>query len=114
MPLSPLFGTAGVAPEDLLIVGNPRVMRGSLESLRLSKRVRTPEEIALAGKEGLVKDVDTLLFLDADTAAKMKTKSAEDLINKAERKIRVPPEGLLFGQIGQIKGIKGKAIDFPR
>jgi len=114
MPMSSLFGTAVVDPKDLLIIGSPRVMRGSLESLRISKKARTPAEIAAADKAGLVKDADTLLFIDAATVAKMKTKPAEDLINTEEKTIRVPPEGILFGQIAYIPGRKGKAMDFPR
>ena len=114
MPLSSLFGTAAVDPKDLLFVGNPRVMRGSLESLRISKKVRTPAEIAEADKAGLVKDADTLLFIDAAAVAKMKTRPAEDLINAEEKTIRVPPEGVLFGQVDYLPGRKGKAMDFPR
>ena len=114
MPMSSLFGTAALDPKDLLLVGNPRVMRGSLESLRISKRVRTPAEIEEAGKAGLAKDADTLLFVDAASVAKMRTRPAEDLINTEEKTIRVPPEGLLFGQVGYLPGRKGKAIDFPR
>lgn len=114
MPISSLFGTADVDPKDLLIIGDPRVMRGSLESLRISKRERTAEEIEKAGKAGLVNDADTLLFVDADTVLKMKSKSAEDLINKEERIIRVPPEGTLFGRVKQVAGRTGKAVEFPR
>ena len=114
MPMSSIFGTAVIDPKDLLIIGSPRVMRGSLENLRISKRVRTPEEIAAADKAGLTKDADTLLFIDATTVAKMKTKSAEDLINTEKKLIRVPPEGMLFGKVEYIQGRKGKAIDFPR
>ncbi len=114
MPMSSIFGTAALDPKDLLIIGNPHVMRGSLECLRLSKKVRSPEEIAAADKAGLVKDADTLLFIDASTVAKMKDKPAEDLINTEGNTIRVPPEGLLFGKVEYIQGRKGKAIDFPR
>ena len=113
MPVSPMFGTSEIDPKDLLCFGNPWLMRGSLECLRLSKRVRTPDEIAAAHKDGLVKDADTRVFLDAETVAKLKIKAAEDLINREEKTIRVPPEGLLFGDLEYVPGRKGKAIKFP-
>ena len=113
MPVSPMFGTAEPDAKDLLRFGNPRLMRGSLECLRLSGRARTPEEIAAASKSGLVKDADTRIFLTADTVAKLKTRAAEDLVNKEEKTIRVPPEGLLFGDVEFIPGRNGKAIKFP-
>jgi len=114
MPMSSIFGTAVLDPKDLLIIGSPRVVRGSLECLRISKKARTPAEIAATDKAGLAKDADTLLFIDAATVAKMKSKPAEDLINTEEKTIRVPPEGLLFGKVEYIQGRKGKAVDFPR
>jgi len=113
MPVSPMFGTSEIDPKDLLCFGNPRLMRGSLECLRLSNRVRTPEEIAAADKDGLVKDADTRVFLDAEAVAKLKMKAAEDLVNREEKTIRVPPEGLLFGELEYVPGRKGKAMKFP-
>jgi len=113
MPVSPMFGTAEPDAKDLLRFGNPRLMRGSLECLRLSGRARTPEEIAAASKSGLVKDADTRIFIDAEAVAKLKTKAAEDLVNKEEKTIRVPPEGLLFGAVEFVPGRNGKVIKFP-
>lgn len=113
LPVSPMFGTAEPDPKDLLRFGNPRLMRGSLECLRLSGRARTPEEIAAANTSGLAKDADTLVFLNAEAVAKLKARAAEDLINKEEKTIRVPPEGLLFGDVEFVPGRNGKAIKFP-
>ena len=114
MPVSPLLGTANPDPKDLLLFGSPLPMRGSLECLRLSKKARTPEEIAAAEKAGLVKDSETLIFIDAGTVAKMKDKPVEDLINKEGKTLRVPPEGRRFGEVEFAQGRKGKVIKFPR
>lgn len=115
MPVSTLFGDAKPNPKDLLVIGNPRMMRGTLEALRISNRVRTKEEIAALSKNPLVKDADTLLFVDAEMALKMKTRAADILINRDKKNITIPAEGLLFGSVKEAPGRSGgTAIEFPR
>lgn len=115
MPISRLFGESKVHPKDLLVIGNPRVMRGSLESLRISNRARTYEEIAANSKAPLAKDADTLLFIDAEMALGMRTRPADVLINKDAKNLTMPTGGLLFGRVTEVPGRSGgKAIEFPR
>lgn len=114
MPVSPTMGGVNIDEKDLLCIGYPGRVRGTLQSVRVSKRARSAEEIAAADKAGLVKDDATTLLLTGDTVFKMKADRFEDLVNKEGRTLRIPPEGMVFGKLEPVSGRDGKAFRFPK
>ncbi len=105
-------GTRVFDAKDLLYIGDPTRMRGALQTLRISKRPRTSEEIAAADKAGLAKDADTLLLVNADTVSKMKVRRLGDLMRSEKQTIRVPAEGTVFGTLDVVPGRDGQALRF--
>lgn len=94
------FSPRSLADDDLLVFGHPGQMYGSLQSVRISGRVRSAAEIAAAEMSGLVKDEATLLLFDGAAVLKMKTGDIKQFTeNTSERKLRVPPEGMVFGKL---------------
>lgn len=99
------LSTSSLADDDLLVFGAPGQMYGSLQRVRISDRVRSAEEIAAAETSGLVKDDATLLLFDGAAVLKMKANDIKQFTeNASERKLRVPPEGVVFGKLKPTTG----------
>ncbi|MDD4101688.1 MAG: hypothetical protein PHU80_03535 [Kiritimatiellae bacterium] len=99
------YSTLRMADGDLLAFGYPGQMYGSLQSVRISSRVRTAEEIAASEKAGLAKDDATLLFFNGADILKMKTGNISQIEeNKSGRTLRVPPTGMVFGKLKRVTG----------
>lgn len=113
IPASRFYGNAPIDPKDLLIIGSTSRMRGNLEAVRISNRVRTPEEIMAIDKKGLAKDEHTLLLINAESVSQMKSRSLDILKNQNKRNITVPSEGTIFGVLTEIEGKTTKGIAFP-
>jgi hypothetical protein len=113
MPIRELTRNAGVRHDDLLMIGYPGQMYGSLESLRISKRVRDAAEIAAADKAGLTADAETLLLLDAAAIGSLKGVRNSDALKPEKGKaLRVPAGGAVFGTLRSVPGRTGKAVQF--
>ena len=105
---------SGIRPfskDDLIGIGSLDMSAASILTYRLSKKVRTKEEIA--SNDPLKPDESTTFFLDAEIAAKCAKYDAKDF-NKINNsgEISAKKNGVFFGNYKIIKTPKGKAIQF--
>ncbi|HCE43246.1 MAG TPA: hypothetical protein DET40_06840 [Lentisphaeria bacterium] len=94
--------------DHLISIGSVSSAMGAVESLRISKKARTDEEMEASMKNGLSKDDSTLFLFDASTLTSMKKIHQEEFKNDT----KVPDKGLFVGPYKTIKGKFGKAIQF--
>ncbi len=94
--------------DHLIYIGSSTTAMGAVETLRISGKVRTGEEIEASMKNGLSKDDSTLFLFDASTLTSMKKIHQEEFKNDTQ----VPPKGLFVGPCRIIKGKFGKAVQF--
>lgn len=89
-------------------IGSVLFALGAVETLRVSNKVRTADEIKESFKTGLKEDKDTSFFFDPKTIGKMQKKGKTKDISK----IKVSPKGTFVGPYKIIKGKFDKAVQF--
>lgn len=90
----------------MLMIGGRNRCIGEIESIKISKIAKTPEQIAEAAKGALKKDKDTLFFLNGKLMEKLKT-SKKPFFDK-----KTPRKGMIYGPHEFVQGKHGKAMKF--
>ena len=113
----------GISDTDLVGIGHLIYPQCNIQSLRISNRPRSAEEIAAGKTADFAKDDATTFLLNADTIATLKKASRQEIdrniIGDGERKakegipLKVAPGGTVFGDFKIMTTPDGKkAIQF--
>lgn len=98
------------AKGDFMGIGGESLSAGTIQSYRLSNRVRTKEEIA--SEKPLVSDDATTFFMNGDTAEKIASMKSKDYAAmKKNKKINIM-QPVFVGEVKIVNTPKGKAIQF--
>ncbi len=101
-----------VGEGDLIGIGGLELSPATVQSYRLSNRVRTPEE--MAPDKPLKSDEATTFFLDGESAAKFRKLDRKDVsrIGGAFRSLGKATKGVFVGNYQVVSTPSGKAIQF--
>lgn len=101
---------------DLLGIGTLTYPQCNIQSLRISNRPRTDEEISAGKTAGLARDEATSYFLDAASIVKLKKASLQEINRASDNKkaaLKVGRNGTVFGDFKIVPAPDGKkAIQF--
>lgn len=106
------IGIRPIGKNDLIGIGSLDFSSGSIQSMRISNRVRSDEELSL--KDPLKRDDATTFFIDGSIAAKCKQLDKEELgkLGKMLKRKGKDEVGVFVGNHVIVDSPEGKAIQF--